>query len=85
MALRAEQYKTELIDEVVQIANERAFETARKAARLDGIPAGISSGAALAAALEVGARPENAGKQIVVIVPSIAERYLTTALFEGLD
>jgi cysteine synthase A len=77
--------KTELIDEVVQIANERAFETARKAARLDGIPAGISSGAALAAALEVGARPENAGKQIVVIVPSIAERYLTTALFEGLD
>ncbi|MFE0757315.1 cysteine synthase A [Inquilinus sp. NPDC058860] len=76
---------TKVIDEVVRISNERAFQVARQAAKLEGIPAGISSGAALAAALEVGARPENEGKKIVVIVPSIAERYLSTALFEGLD
>ena len=73
-----------VIDEVVKIGNETAFATARKAARLDGIPVGISSGAALAAALEVGGRPENAGKLIVAIIPSFAERYLSTALFEGL-
>ena len=77
--------ETDLIDGVVQISNERAFETARMAARLEGLPAGISSGAAIAAGFEVGERPENAGKLIVVIVPSIAERYLSTALFEGLD
>ncbi|PWC83394.1 cysteine synthase [Azospirillum sp. TSH100] len=77
--------KKELIDEVVRISNQRAFETARAVARLEGVPVGISSGAALAAALEVGARPENAGKQIVVILPSFAERYLSTALFEGLE
>lgn len=76
---------TKIIDEVVRISNERAFQIARQVAKLEGIPAGISSGAALAAALEVGARPENEGKKIVVIVPSIAERYLSTALFEGLD
>ncbi|WP_225773188.1 cysteine synthase A [Inquilinus sp. Marseille-Q2685] len=76
---------TKIIDEVVRISNERAFQIARQAAKLEGLPAGISSGAALAAALEVGARPENEGKKIVVIVPSIAERYLSTALFEGLD
>jgi len=76
---------TGLIDEVVRISNQRAFETARKAARLDAFPVGISSGAALAAALEVGARPENEGKLIVVILPSFAERYLSTALFEGLE
>ena len=76
---------TGLIDEVIQISNERAFETARMAARLEGLPGGISSGAALAAAFEIGARPENAGKMIVVIIPSIAERYLSTALFEGLE
>jgi cysteine synthase A len=76
---------TKVIDEVVRISNERAFQVARQAAKLEGLPAGISSGAALAAALEVGARPENEGKKIVVIIPSIAERYLSTALFEGLD
>ncbi|CAO3371957.1 cysteine synthase A [Azospirillum argentinense] len=75
----------DLIDEVVRISNQRAFETARKVAKLEGIPVGISSGAALAAALEIGSRPENEGKLIVVILPSFAERYLSTALFEGLE
>lgn len=73
-----------VIDEVITISNETAFETAREAARLEGIPCGISSGAAIAAALEIGARPAMAGKQIVTIIPSFAERYLSTALFEGL-
>ena len=73
-----------IIDEVVTISNETAFETARKAARLEGIPVGISSGAAIAAALEIGARPGMEGKTIVAIIPSFAERYLSTALFEGL-
>ncbi len=73
-----------IIDEVVTISNETAFETARSAARLEGIPGGISSGAAIAAAFEVGVRPEMEGKMIVAIIPSFAERYLSTALFEGL-
>ncbi len=73
-----------VIDEIITISNETALETARHAARLEGIPVGISSGAAIAAALEVGARPENKGKTIVAIIPSFAERYLSTALFEGL-
>ncbi|MGC9954603.1 MAG: cysteine synthase A [Rhizomicrobium sp.] len=73
-----------VIDEIITISNETAFETARKLARLEGIPVGISSGAAVAAALEVGARSEMAGKVIVAIIPSFAERYLSTALFEGL-
>ena len=73
-----------LIDEIVTISNETAFETARRLARLEGVPGGISSGAAVAAALEVGKRPEMAGKNIVIILPSFAERYLSTALFEGL-
>ncbi|MBN9446728.1 MAG: cysteine synthase A [Bosea sp.] len=73
-----------VIDEVVTVGNQTAFETARALARSEGIPAGISSGAAIAAALEIGALPENAGKKIVVIVPSFAERYISSALFEGL-
>ena len=73
-----------VIDEVVTVGNQTAFETARALARSEGIPAGISSGAAVAAALEVGAKPENAGKTIVVIIPSFAERYISSALFEGL-
>jgi cysteine synthase A len=72
-----------LCDEVLQISNETAFAAARNAARLEGLPVGISSGAALAAALEVGCRPEMAGKMIVVILPSFAERYLSTPLFDG--
>ncbi len=74
----------DLIDEVVTIGNETAFEMARKVAKTDGIPLGISSGATVAAALEVAARPEMAGKKIVVIVASTAERYLSTALFTDL-
>ncbi len=73
-----------IIDEVVTVGNQTAFETARHLARIEGIPVGISSGASVAAALEVGARPDMAGKNIVIIIPSFAERYLSTALFEGL-
>ena len=73
-----------LIDEVITIGNETAFETSRQAAKLEGIACGISSGAALSAGLEVAARPDMAGKTIVVIIPSFAERYLSTALFDGL-
>ncbi len=73
-----------VIDDVVTVGNQTAFETARLVAKLEGIPVGISSGAAIAAALEIGARKENEGKTIVVIIPSFAERYLSTALFEGL-
>lgn len=71
----------DLIDEVITIGNETSFATARKLAESDGIPVGISSGAAVAAAIEVATRPENKGKKIVVIVASFAERYLSTALF----
>ena len=73
-----------VIDELIQIGDETAIETARKVARLEGIPVGISSGAAIAAALQVGAREEMAGRRILVIVPSFAERYLSTDLFAGL-
>ncbi|MEC6998650.1 MAG: cysteine synthase A [Pseudomonadota bacterium] len=73
-----------LIDGVVTIGNETAFETARRLAKTEGIPGGISSGAATAAALEIAALPEISGKRIVTIIPSFAERYLSTALFEGL-
>ena len=73
-----------MIDEIVAIGNQPAFDTARLVARLEGIPVGISSGAAVAAAIDIGRRPENAGKNIVIIIPDFAERYLSTALFEGL-
>jgi cysteine synthase len=73
-----------VVDEVITVGNQTAFDTAREVARLEGIPVGISSGAAIAAALEVGGRAEFAGKNIIVVVPSFAERYLSTALFEGL-
>lgn len=76
---------TSIYDEIVQVSNEDAFANARLLARLEGIPVGISSGAALTAAVEIGKRPENAGKNIVIIIPSFAERYLSTALFEGLE
>jgi len=75
---------TTYIDEIQQVSNERALELSRKIARTEGVAVGISSGAALAAAVEVGRRPENAGKKLVVIIPSFAERYLSTALFEGI-
>ena len=74
----------DLIDEIVTVGNQTAFDTSRLLARLEGIPAGISAGAAIAAAIDVARRPENDGKTIVVIVPDFAERYLSTALFEGL-
>ena len=73
-----------VIDEVVTVGNQTSMDTARQVARLEGIPVGISSGAAVAAALEIGARPGMAGKNIVVIIPSFAERYISSALFEGL-
>ena len=72
------------IDEIITVENEEAFAAARRLARTEGIPAGISSGAALAATLKLAKRPEMAGKRIVTIIPSFGERYITTALFEGL-
>lgn len=74
----------DVIDEVVTVNNQTSFDYARMLARVEGIPAGISSGAAVAAAVEVGRRPEFSGKTIVLIIPSFAERYLSTALFDGL-
>lgn len=76
--------QTDLIDEVLTIGNQTAFDTARRLALIEGIPGGISSGAAVAAAIEIAERPEMKGKRIVVILPSFAERYLSTALFDGL-
>ena len=73
-----------VIDEVITVPSAVAFDMARKLARIEGIPGGISSGAAVAGALQVGARPEMEGKMIVTIIPSFAERYLSTALFEGI-
>jgi cysteine synthase A len=76
---------TKIYDEVIRVGNEEAFSYARLCARVEGIPVGISSGAAIAAAVKVGGRPGMAGKNIVLIIPSFAERYLSTALFEGLE
>ncbi len=73
---------TDIIDDVVTIESEAAFGTAKHVAAADGVPIGISSGAAVAASLIVGARPEMKGKRIVTIIPSFAERYLSTALFD---
>jgi len=73
-----------VMDEIIQVSNEDAFDMARRCARIEGIPVGISSGAALTAAFDVASRPEMTGKLIVAIIPSFAERYLSTALFEGL-
>lgn len=75
---------TSVIDEIITVQNADAFDLARRAAREEGLLVGISSGAAIWAALQVAARPDNAGKLIVVIIPSFGERYLSTALFEGL-
>jgi len=73
-----------VIDEIIQVSNEDSFAMARRVAREEGIPVGISSGAALTAAFDVASRDEFAGKQVVAIIPSFAERYLSTALFDGL-
>jgi cysteine synthase A len=76
---------TAIYDEVIAVGNDAAFETARLCARVEGIPVGISSGAAIAAAVDLGRRPAMKGKTIVLIIPSFAERYLSTALFDGLE
>ncbi len=76
---------TSVFDEVLTVSNEDSFAMSREVAKTEGVPVGISSGAALKAAIEVGKRDEMAGKNIVIIIPSFAERYLSTALFEGLD
>ncbi|QUS55853.1 cysteine synthase A [Pseudovibrio brasiliensis] len=76
---------TAVYDEVVTVSNEDSFALSREVAKTEGVPVGISSGAALKAAIEVGKRNEMAGKNIVIIIPSFAERYLSTALFEGLE
>ncbi|PHV10959.1 cysteine synthase A [Chitinimonas sp. BJB300] len=75
---------TSIYDEVLRVKNEDAFTTARRMATEEGLLVGISSGAAVWAAMQVAARPENAGKLLVVIIPSFGERYLSTALFQGL-
>ena len=74
-----------VIDEVLTVSNASSFAMARKVAKVEGLPVGISSGAALAAAVELGRRPEMKSKRIVIILPSFAERYLSTALFEGME
>ena len=76
--------KTSILDEIIQVTGEAAFSTARELAAIEGVPGGISSGAAVWAALQLAARPESKGKRIVVIVPSFSERYLSTDLFADL-
>ncbi len=73
---------TSIIDEIITVTNDEAFESARDLAKMEGILAGISSGAAVAAALKVARRPENKDRKIVVILPSTGERYLSTELFK---
>jgi cysteine synthase A len=73
-----------LIDQIITVGNEESISTARKLARIEGIPTGISSGAALAAACKLARQPEMAGKMIVTIIPDFAERYISTVLFEGI-
>ncbi len=73
-----------VMDEIIQVSNDDAFAMARQCARIEGLPVGISSGAALTAAFDVASRPEMEGKMIVAIIASFAERYLSTALFDGL-
>lgn len=73
-----------VIDDVIQVSNDDSFAMARRAAAVEGLPVGISSGAALVAAFDYALRPESEGKLIVAIIPSFAERYLSTALFDGL-
>jgi len=75
----------DLLDEIISVTNEEAFSTARRMAKEEGILVGISSGAAIFAALKVGHRQENTGTRIVVVVPSNGERYLSTPLFEDLS
>ena len=76
---------TDLIDEIIAITNEAAIETARQLSLLEGIPGGISAGAMTAAALKIAKRDDMASKTIVTVLPSFAERYQTTPLFDGLD
>ncbi len=80
-----EVYDPSVVDEIVQVSNEKAFEIAREFARIEGMPVGISSGATIAGALEIAKKDENKGKMIVTMVASFAERYISTALFEGLE
>ena len=79
-----ENYEASVVDEIIGIANETAFSTSRELSVLEGIAGGISTGATVAAAIEVASRDDMAGKQIVVIGASSSERYMSTALFDGM-